>query len=51
MKEKLLSLLLVVCLLFGVAPAIQVQAAPGADQDIIILYTNDVHCGVDDNIG
>ena len=51
MKEKLLSLLLVVCLLFGVAPAIQVQAAPGADQDIIILYTNDVHCSVDDNIG
>ena len=21
------------------------------DKDIVILYTNDVHCGVDDNIG
>lgn len=26
-------------------------AAPGADRDIVVLYTNDVHCGVDDNIG
>jgi 2',3'-cyclic-nucleotide 2'-phosphodiesterase (5'-nucleotidase family) len=25
--------------------------ALGADQDIVVLYTNDVHCGVDDNIG
>lgn len=22
-----------------------------ADSDIVVLYTNDVHCGVDDNIG
>ncbi|MCQ4833479.1 metallophosphoesterase, partial [Hungatella sp. SL.1.14] len=22
-----------------------------ADHDIVVLYTNDVHCGVDDNIG
>lgn len=26
-------------------------AAPAADRDIVVLYTNDVHCGVDDNIG
>ncbi len=25
--------------------------ALAADQDIVVLYTNDVHCGVDDNIG
>ncbi len=25
--------------------------AMAADQDIVVLYTNDVHCGVDDNIG
>lgn len=26
-------------------------AAPADGQDIVVLYTNDVHCGVDDNIG
>ena len=26
-------------------------AALAADQDIVVLYTNDVHCGVEDNIG
>lgn len=25
--------------------------ALAADKDIVVLYTNDVHCGVDDNIG
>lgn len=25
--------------------------AQSPDQDIVILYTNDVHCGIDDNIG
>ena len=25
--------------------------ALAADRDIVVLYTNDVHCGVDDNIG
>jgi len=25
--------------------------ARAADQDIVILYTNDVHCGIDENIG
>ena len=22
-----------------------------ADQDIVLLFTNDVHCGIEDNIG
>lgn len=43
--KKLLAILLAVSLLF-ISCAGKVQ-----DQDIVILYTNDVHCGVDDNIG
>ena len=27
------------------------MTALAADRDIVVLYTNDVHCGVDDNIG
>ena len=30
-------------------PALSEAAAP--DRDIVILYTNDVHCGIDDHIG
>ena len=44
--KKLLALLVTCCLLlscFGFA------AAEG--QDIVLLHTNDVHCGVDDNLG
>ena len=25
--------------------------AENPDKDIVIIYTNDVHCGVEDNIG
>ncbi len=44
--KKLLALLVTCCLLlscFGFA------AAEGSD--IVLLFTNDVHCGVDDNLG
>lgn len=44
--KKLLALIVTCCLLlsgFGFA------AAEG--QDIVLLYTNDVHCGVEDNLG
>lgn len=27
------------------------MTAMAADKDIVVIYTNDVHCGVDDNIG
>lgn len=50
MKRRALSmwltLLMVLSLTLGSS-----FAAFAADQDIIVLYTNDVHCGVDDNIG
>ncbi len=32
-------------------PSFAEELAENAADDIIILYTNDVHCGVDDNIG
>ena len=41
-----LALLMVMSLTLGSS-----FAAFAADHDIVVLYTNDVHCGVDDNIG
>lgn len=32
-------------------PSFAEELTADADSDIIILYTNDVHCGIDDNIG
>lgn len=37
--------LMTVFVISGVFPAM------AAEQEIVVLYTNDVHCGVDDNIG
>ena len=62
MKKKLLALTLVLMLLLAgcgsAAPAETPAPNPaeetaylGLDNDIVILYTNDVHCGVDDNLG
>ena len=62
MKKKLLALTLVLMLLLAgcgsAAPAEAPAPTPaeetaylGLDNDIVILYTNDVHCGVDDNLG
>lgn len=48
-KKRILSLALTAAMVLGAgAPAL---AAEAPDQEIIILYTNDVHCGVTDNIG
>lgn len=48
-KKRILSLALTAAMVLGAgAPAL---AAEIPDQEIIILYTNDVHCGVTDNIG
>ena len=64
MKRKILALALVLVLLLAgcgsAAPAetpaetatpAEDSAYLGLDNDIVILYTNDVHCGVDDNLG
>ncbi len=46
--KKLLALILVIAALLVPSCSLAVNLP---DKDIIILYTNDVHCGVDDAIG
>ena len=47
--KKLIALLLAECLMLGLMTT--AFAADEKSNDIVILYTNDVHCAVDDNIG
>jgi 2',3'-cyclic-nucleotide 2'-phosphodiesterase (5'-nucleotidase family) len=47
MKNKLITAILLLGMLLSFAGT----AAAGDDNGIVILYTNDVHCAVDDNIG
>jgi 5'-nucleotidase/UDP-sugar diphosphatase len=51
--SKILSLVMAVAMMLSLA--VNVSAADktttAAKGDIVVLYTNDVHCGVDDNIG
>ena len=47
MKKKLFAVLLTLCLMVGILPA----AAAAQTGDIVVLYTNDVHCAVDEYIG
>ncbi len=47
--KKLLGLFLVLSLLLGVGSAM--AEATALTKDIVVLYTNDVHCGVDQNFG
>lgn len=49
-NKKLLTVLLALCLVVVMMPSM-VFAASAKSDDIVVLYTNDVHCGVDDNIG
>lgn len=49
-KSRLLSLLLTMAMVCSLVTGMSVTAF-GADKDIVVLYTNDVHCGVDDHIG
>ena len=47
MKKKLLTLLLVLCVVLSVPTA----ALAANEGDIVVLFTNDVHCAADENIG
>ena len=47
MKKKLLTLLLVLCVVLSIPTA----ALAANEGDIVVLFTNDVHCAVDSNIG
>lgn len=49
-KRRALSLWLMLVMVFTMALGGSFTAF-AADHDIVVLYTNDVHCGVDDNIG
>ncbi len=48
MKKRILPILLCLAILFNLAAC---SAGSGKSSDIIVLFTNDVHCGIDDNIG
>ena len=53
MKRKMRNILLpifIVCILIGVI-WIVMQIGKKDQNDIVILYTNDVHCGIEENIG
>ena len=47
--KKLIALLLAVCMLLGLMTT--AFAAAEKSNDIVILHTNDVHCGVSDGLG
>ena len=49
-NKRLLTILLTVCLVVAMMPSM-VFAANAKSDDIVVLYTNDVHCGIDDSIG
>jgi 2',3'-cyclic-nucleotide 2'-phosphodiesterase (5'-nucleotidase family) len=48
MKKKLTALLLVLCLALSLVLPV---AAAEAEEGIVILYTNDAHCAVDEGVG
>ena len=48
--KKLLGLILVLTLMLSCAAFAQ-EAAPALQKDLVILYTSDVHCGIDQGWG
>ncbi len=48
--KKFLALLLAAMMLFGCI-AIAEEAAPALTKDVVVLYTSDVHCGIDKGWG
>ncbi len=48
--KKILGLLLAVCLLLGCACA-EEAAAPALQKNLVILFTSDAHCGIDQGWG
>ncbi len=49
--KKCRSLLLTLFVVAGILGGMGTLQSLAADQDIVILFTNDIHCGVNDNIG
>lgn len=48
--KKLLAVLLALTMLLGVS-ALAEESAPLFQQDVMILFTSDVHCGIESNFG
>lgn len=52
MNKKVFAVLLAVVMLLGMIVVPAAAKAEGEEaKEIVILYTNDVHCGINDNIG
>lgn len=51
MLKKMLAVLLVVSMMLAGFALAQEEAAEVAHQTVVVLYTNDVHCGIEDYIG
>ncbi len=49
--KKLLAILLTLCLLTGCAAAFAEEEAPALTRDLVILFTSDAHCGIDQGWG
>lgn len=49
-KKRFLAILMSLVMAMTLFAGMTVSVS-AADQDIVVLFTNDVHCGVDDNIG
>ena len=49
--KKLFSLLLALAMLLGCVSATADEASPALTRDLVILFTSDVHCGVDQGFG
>ena len=49
--KKILALLLALVLTLGCTSAFADDAAPALEKDLVILFTSDVHCGIDQGFG
>lgn len=49
-RKRFLSLCMALLMVLSLTTGISITSL-AADKDIVVLYTNDVHCGVDENIG
>ena len=49
--KKMLGLLLTLAVLLGCVSATAETAAPALTQDVVVLFTSDVHCGIDTGFG
>ena len=49
--RKILGLLLVVCMLLSCTAFAEEAAAPALQKNLVVLFTSDVHCGIDQGWG